>query len=100
MGDLQQMLENLGALTVLFRRDRTDLLDHRHVNVGFGVTSNARIAIPVPCSAEIAALLDNANIVVSGLAQLRNNHQPAYSAPGDGHFDLIMKPCAHNGLAL
>src|SRR3546814_6820906 len=30
MGDLQQMLENLGALTVLFRRDRTDLLDHRH----------------------------------------------------------------------
>src|SRR3546814_15133773 len=64
----------------------------------FRSTSNARIAIPVPCAAEIAALLDNANIVESGLAQFRANHQPADAAPDDGDFDMIMQRCAHDGL--
>src|SRR3546814_11187121 len=64
----------------------------------FRSTSNARIAIPVPCTAEIADLLDNANIVESGLAQFRANHQPADAATDDGDFDIILQRCAHDGL--
>ena len=49
----------------------------------------AGIAVPVPRAAEVAALLDDADVVDARLAQPRAGEQAAEAAADDQHLDLV-----------
>ena len=77
----------LGAFGVTFAGDRPDFFQQRHVAVGFDVASNARVAIPVPGAAEVAALLDDAERLDVALDQICRGQQPGKTAADDHHVD-------------
>ena len=74
---------------VLLLRDVADLLEQRQVDVRLDVALRARVAVPVPRAAEVAALLDDADVVDAGLAQPGAGEQPAEAAADDDHVDLV-----------
>src|SRR6202030_4647360 len=49
----------------------------------------ARIAVPIPGTAEVAALLDNAEVVDTRLAQTRGRQQSAEATTDNQHPDLV-----------
>ena len=74
-GDALRVLEDLGRVGVLLLRDVAELLEQRQVAVALDVALGAGIAVPVPGAAEVAARLDDAEVLEAGLAQPRA--QPA-----------------------
>ena len=76
-------------MRVLLLRDVADLLEQRQVDVRLDVAHRARVAVPVPGAAEVAALLDDADVVDAGLAQPRAGEQAAEAAADDDDVDLV-----------
>ena len=60
--DACAVLEDLGAEGVLLLRHVADLLEQRQVDVRLDVALRARVAVPVPGAAEVAAVLDDAEV--------------------------------------
>jgi len=55
LADVPAVLEDLGTVGELLRRHKVELFEHRYVAVGFVVTLDPRVAIPIPDAAEITA---------------------------------------------
>src|SRR5271154_1204115 len=70
-GDALGMLEDLGREGVLLLRNVAEFLDKRQVAVGFNVALSAGIPVPIPGAAEVAALLDDAQVLDAGFPQTR-----------------------------
>ena len=81
--------EDLGGLGVLLPGDVADLLEQRQVDVRLDVAGGAGIAVPVPRAAEVAALLDDADVVDPRLPQPGAGEQAAEAAADDQHLDLV-----------
>ena len=81
--------EDLGGLGVLLLRHVADLFEQRQVHVRLDVARCARVAVPVPGAAEVAALLDHADVVDARLAQPGAGEQAAEAAADDQHLDLV-----------
>src|SRR5205085_11440295 len=65
------------------------LFEQRHVDVGLDVAHRARIAVPVPRAAEVAAALDDAYVLDAGFAQASAREQTAEAAADDDDLDLV-----------
>ena len=78
-----------GARRVLLLRDVADLLEQRQVDVRLDVALRARVAVPVPGAAEVAALLDDADVVDAGLLEAGAGEQAAEAAADDDDVDLV-----------
>src|SRR5579872_4023085 len=89
LADPARMRTDLVAETVFFLRDVAGLFQQRQVDVAFDVALRAWISIPVPGAAEVAAFLDDANILDPGLAQARRRQQSAEAAAHDHHVDRV-----------
>ena len=72
------------ARSCILLGDVADLFEQRQVEVAFDVALRARIAVPVPGAAEVAAVLDHADALEAGFAQARRGQQPAEAAADDG----------------
>ena len=81
--------EDLRRARVLLARHVAELFEQRQVDVRLDVAHRARVAVPVPGAAEVAALLDDAHVVDAGLAQPRAGQQAAEAAADDHHLDLV-----------
>src|SRR5262249_10605768 len=81
--------EDLGRVRVLLLRDVAELLEERQVDVRLDVACRSRIAVPVPRSTDVAALLDQQEVVDPGLAQPGAHEQPAEPAADDGDPDRV-----------
>ncbi len=81
--------EDLGRLRVLLLRDVADLLEQRQVDVRLDVAGGAGVAVPVPRATEVAALLDDADVVDAGLAQPGAGEQPAEASADDQHLHVV-----------
>ena len=88
LGQALAVLKNLEARRELHRRDVAGLFEQRQVAVGFHVAGDARIAVPVPGAADVAALLAEAHVGEAGLAQLVPQQQAAEA--GADHQDLAL----------
>lgn len=77
LSDAPAMVVDLGAVGELLRRNEVQLFEQRDVAVGFVVALDARVAVPIPDAAEVAAQLDDADVLDSRLLQVR----PAQQAP-------------------
>ena len=89
LADGAAVLQDLRRAAVLLLRDVADLLEQRQVDVRLDVAGGAGIAVPVPGAAEVAALLDHADVFDAGLAQARAGEQPAEAAADDDDIDLV-----------
>ena len=71
------------------RRDVAELFEQRQVDVRLDVARAPGIAVPVPGAAEVAALLDDADVLDAGLAQPRAGEQAAEAAADHDDVDLV-----------
>ena len=88
------MLENLGAAGVFRSRHVAGFFEQRQIDVALGVAGRAGIAVPVPGAAEVAAFLDDADVIETGFAQARGRQQAAEAAADHQYLDV-----AHDRLA-
>ncbi len=91
LGDALTMGKDLGPLRVLLGRDVTQLLEQRDVDVGLDVAGDARIAVPVPGSADVGGLVDQAQALDAELAQPRPREQPTEAGSDDRHVHLVVQ---------
>ena len=91
LGDPAAVLEDLGAAGVLLGRDVAGLLEQRQVDVGLDVALRPRVAVPVPGAAEVAALLDDADVVDAGLLEAGTGDEPGQATTDDGDRDLVLQ---------
>ncbi len=73
--DPAAMFENLWPEGILYLGDIVQVLQQRQIAVSLHITLDARIAVPVPGAAEVAAHLDNTNISDALLLQARGCQQ-------------------------
>ena len=83
------MLENLGAAGVFRSRHIAGFFEQRQIDVALGVAGRAGIAVPVPGAAEVAALLDDADVVDTGLTQPGRRQLAAESSANDDDLDVL-----------
>jgi len=81
--------EYLGALAVLRDGHVLELFEQRKVDVGLDVAGQARVAVPVPGAAEVAALLEDAEVLHPALAQARPGQEAAEAAADQRQVDLV-----------
>ena len=89
MRDPLRVLEDLRRERVLLRRHVPGLLEQRHVDHRRRVAHRARVAVPVPRAAEVAAALDDADVVDAGLLQPRAGDEAGEAAADDRDRDLV-----------
>ena len=89
LGHRLAVLEDLEARRELHRRDVAHLLEQREVAVGLDVAGDARVPVPVPRAADVAALLAEADVVEPGLAELVPQQQAGEPGADDEHVALV-----------
>src|SRR5690606_20853381 len=83
------VLENLGGLRVFLDRHVADFLEKRQIDIGFNIAGGTGIAVPVPCAAEITALLNQADPLYACFTQAGTGKQAAKAAADNHDIDFI-----------
>ena len=89
LGDRFGIVADFGADRIFARGHEARLFQQRQVDVAFDVAGCPWIAVPVPGAADLAALLDQADVFDPRLAQPRAGEQAAEAATNDHHPDLV-----------
>ena len=89
LGDATAMIEDLRGVGVLLGGHVAGLFEQRQVDERGGVALGARISVPVPGAAEVAALLDDAYIVDAGLFQSGAGHQAGEPATDERNRHVV-----------
>jgi hypothetical protein len=94
LGDALAVLEDLRRVGVLLAGHVPGLFEQRHVDERRRVAHGARVPVPVPRAAEVAALLDDANVVDPRLLQPSAGDETGEPATdeGDGHVVGLRLP--------
>ena len=69
------MGKDLRPAAVLLFGDVLELFEQRQVDVRLDVARHARVTVPIPGTAEVASLLDDADVLDSQLTQSRPGQQ-------------------------
>ena len=88
-GDRLEVFADLVTEGVARLRDVTRLLEHRHVAVRLDVAHHARVAVPVPGSADTARVVDHADAIHARLAQLGTGHHARQARADDRDIDVL-----------
>ncbi len=94
------VLEDLGRGRVALGGHVARLLEQRKVGVGLDVAHAARIAVPVPRAAEVAALLDQPEVGDAELGQADRGEHPAEAAADDEDLGLLNHRLAFDPLGV
>jgi hypothetical protein len=89
LGDGLEVLADLLAGGVAGGGDVVELLEHRQVDVGLDVAHHARVAVPVPGAADAPGLVDDADPLDAGLAQLGPGEHAGDAPADDDDVDLV-----------
>ena len=89
--DPAAVLEDLGRVRVLLGRHVPGLFEQRHVDERSGVALRARVAVPVPRAAEVAALLDDAHVVDAGFLQPGAGDESGETAADERDRDVVVQ---------
>ena len=96
--DAAGVVEDLGSVRVLLARHVAGLLEQRQVDERRRVALRTGVAVPVPGAAEVAALLDDPDVVDADVAQLRGGHQPGEPAADERERHLVEQRLAFGRL--
>src|SRR5215469_15874804 len=61
LADRAAVLQDLRSARIFLDRHVADLFEQRQINIGLDIARRARIAVPIPGAAKVAALLDQAD---------------------------------------
>ncbi len=89
--DALAVLEDLRGVGVLLGGHVPGLFEQRHVHEGRGVALGTRVAVPVPGAAEVAALLDDADVVDAGLHEAGRGHEAGEAPADEGDRDVVVQ---------
>src|SRR5262245_54300822 len=89
--DAARVREDFRREGILLFRQVSSLLEQRQINVRLDVALRARIAVPVPGAAEVAALLDDAKVLNARLAQACAREQTAEAAADDHNLQRLVQ---------
>jgi hypothetical protein len=89
LSDAPAMRENFRRVRVFLRRHVPGFFEQGHINHRGRIALRAGIAVPVPGAAEIAALLDDANVFNSGFRQPRGGGKARKAAADEGEGDVV-----------
>src|ERR1700759_2213180 len=100
LADASAVLEDLRAVGELLRRNEVQLFEQRYVAIGFVVALDTGITVPIPDTAEVAALLDDPDVADAGLLQLGGRQQPGEAAAEHRDVDVLRDRLArhHRGV--
>ena len=90
LADALAVLEDLGTVRVLLGRHVPGLLEQRHVHERRRVALRAGIPVPVPRTAEVAALLDHPDVGDAGLLQPCAGEQAGEAAADERERHMIV----------
>ncbi len=76
-------------MRVFLRRHVAGFFEQRHIDQRGRIALRAGISVPVPGAAEVAALLDDADILDAGFRQPRGGGEPGKTAADEGEGDVI-----------
>ena len=83
------MRHDFGAAGVIRLGHDAHFLKQRHIDIGFGVAGNAGIPVPIPHPAKIGGLVDDADIIDTGLAQVYTRMYSTPATTEDRHLDIF-----------
>ena len=89
LADALAVREDFRRMRVLLRRHVAGFFEQRHVDHRRRIALRARIPVPVPGAAEVAALLDDADIPDAGFGQPRGGGEPGKAAADEGEGDVV-----------
>ena len=89
VGDRLEVAADLLAEGVAPGGDVVELLEHREVDVRLDVAHHARVAVPVPGAPDPAGLVDDADPLDAGLAELGAGEDPGDPPAHDHDVDLV-----------
>ena len=91
LADRSRVGEDLRREAVLLLRHVAEFLEQGQVDVRLDVALGTRVAVPVPSAAEVAALLDDADVLDAGLAQPGTGQEPAEAAADHHDIDVVLE---------
>ena len=89
LADALAVREDFRRMRVFFGRHVAGFFEQRHIDHRCRVALRARIPVPVPGAAEIAALLDDADVPDAGFRQPRGGGEPGKAAADEGKGDVV-----------
>ena len=89
LADALAVREDFRRMRIFLRRHVAGFFEQRHVDHRRRIALRARIPVPVPGAAEVAALLDDADILDTGFRQSRGGGEPGKAAADEGEGDVI-----------
>ena len=89
VGDRLEVAQDLLAVGVAVCRDVVELLEHREVDIRLDVAHDAWVAVPVPGTPDAAGLVDDADPLNAGLAELNAGEDAGDPPAHDDDLDVI-----------
>ena len=89
LADALAVREDLRRMRVLLRRHVAGLFEQRQVDQEARVALRAGISVPVPGAAEVAALLDDPDVLDANFRQPRCGGEPGKTATDESEGDVI-----------
>ena len=89
LADALAVREDFRRMRVFLRRHVAGFFEQRHVDHRRRIALRARIPVPVPGAAEVAALLDDADVLDAGFRQARGGGKPGKAAADEGKGDVV-----------
>ncbi len=89
LGDRPAVGEDLTGARVLLLRDVAEFFEERQVDVRLDVAHRSGVAIPVPRAAEVATLLDEADVGDAAFAEAGAGEQAAEAAADDDDIGVV-----------
>ncbi len=88
-GDRLEVVSDLLAERVAAGGDVIELLEHREVDVRLDVAHDARVTVPVPGAPDASRLVDDADPLEAGLAELDAGEDPGNPPAHDHDIDVV-----------
>ena len=98
LADRSRVGQDLRREAVLLLRHVAEFLEQGQIDVRLDVALGTRVAVPVPRAAEVAAFLDDANVLDARLAQPRTGQEAAEAATDHHDIDVVLKRLAFASL--
>ena len=89
VGQSLEVEADLLAEGVTVRGHIAELFEHGQVDVGLDVAHHAGVAVPVPGAPDATGLVDDADLLDTGLAQVGPDGHAGDTAADDDHIDLL-----------
>ena len=87
--DALALFKNLRCESIFARRHMAGLFQQRHINERRGIAHGPWVAIPIPGTAEVSALFDNADVLDAVFDATRAGNQPRETTANESEGHMV-----------